>query len=110
MSLLEALLAPAILATALLSLAQLLAVTTNATAAAGRITRSALLASAKVEELRASDAPLEADHDEPEAGYVREWTVTPLAIDPDHLALIDVVVRAPGATTRLVAVAERSAP
>jgi Tfp pilus assembly protein PilV len=108
MSLLEALIASAILATGLLSLAQLIGLATNATAAAGRMTHAALFASQKVEELRASPAPpIEQGADVPAPGFRREWSVVPWSSDPDHVALVEVVVRVPGTETRLVALAPR---
>jgi Tfp pilus assembly protein PilV len=111
MSLLETLIASAILATGLLSLAQLLGVATTATAAAGRATHAALLASQKVEELRACPSPpIGQSADVPAPGYTRDWSVVPLPSDPDHLALIDVVVRVQRTATRMVAVATRPAP
>lgn len=111
MSLLETLIASAILASGLLSLAQLLGLATNATAAAGRITHAALLASQKVEELRAVPAPpIGQSADVPAPGYRREWSVVPLPSDPEHLALVEVVVRARGLDTRMVAIAPRPSP
>ncbi len=107
MSLLEALVAPAILATALLSLTQVIAMATAATAAAGRATHAALLASQKIEELRAAGAPLEGGRDAPESTVVREWLVAPLSVDPDRLSLIHVVVHVGGIDTRIVATAPR---
>jgi Tfp pilus assembly protein PilV len=104
MSLLETLIASAILATGLLSLAQLLGLATTATAAAGRTTHAALLASQKVEELRAFPVlPLGQDADTPAPGYTREWSVAPLPSVPDHVAIVEVVVRVRGGQTRMVA-------
>ena len=111
MSLLETLLASANLATGLLSLAQVLGLASSATAAAGRTTRSALLASQKVEEVRAFPSPpLGQGGDDPAPGYRREWTVVPLPSDPEHLVLVEVVVRVRGRDTRFVALAPRPAP
>lgn len=111
MSLLETLIASGILATGLLSLAQLLGLATNATAAAGRMTHAALLASQKVEELRARPAlPIELNADMPAPGYTREWSVMPLPSAPDHVAIVDVVVRVRGSETRMVAAAPRRTP
>jgi hypothetical protein len=110
MSLLETLIASAILATGLLSLAQLLGLASRATAAAGRTTHAALLASQKVEELRAFPSPpVGQGGDDPAPGYRREWTVVPLPSDPDHLVLVEVVVRVRGLATRFVALAPRRA-
>ncbi len=103
-SLLEALIAAAILASALLSLAQLIAFAVRTTAAAGRMTDAALLAAQKVEELRAGSwAELQPGTDTPAAGFTRTWTVTPMGADPDHLVLLEVLVGAPGGRTRMVA-------
>jgi len=103
-SLLDALLAAAILASALVSLAQLIAFAIKTTAAAGRMTDAALLASQKVEELRAASwGELQPGTDSPAAGFTRTWTVMPLPADPDYVALLEVLVRAPGSQTRMVA-------
>jgi len=103
-SLLDVLIAAAILASALLSLAQLIAFAVKTTAAAGRMTDAALLASQKVEELRADSwSELQSGTDSPAAGFIRTWTVTPLAADPDYVALLEVRVRAAGSQTRMVA-------
>ena len=103
-ALLEALIAAAILATALLSLAQLIAYAIRATGAAGRMTDAALLAAQKVEELRASSwAELQPGTDAPAAGFTRAWTVTPMGADPDHVMVLEVFVRTLGAQMRIVA-------
>jgi len=104
--------ASAILATALLSLAQLMASAAGATAAAGRTTYAALLASQKIEELRASSltAIEGSGADSPAPGFMREWSVGALPSDPDNVSLIEVIVRASGAQTRMVALKTRTAP
>jgi Tfp pilus assembly protein PilV len=103
-SLLEALIAAAILASALLSLAQLIAFAVRATAAAGRMSDAALLAAQKVEELRAGSwGELQPGTDSPAPGITRTWTVTPMGVDPGYLALLEVLVRSPGSQTRMVA-------
>jgi Tfp pilus assembly protein PilV len=108
-SLLDALIAAAILASALLSLAQLIAFAIKTTAAAGRMTDAALLASQKVEELRAASwGELQSGTDSPAADFTRAWTVMPLAADPDYVAVLDVLVRAPGGQTRMVALKTKS--
>lgn len=108
-SLLDALIAAAILASALLSLAQLIAFAVKATAAAGRTTNAALLASQKVEELRATSwGELQSGADSPTAGFSRTWTVRPLAADPDYIAVLEVLVRAPGGQTRIVGLKTKS--
>jgi type II secretory pathway pseudopilin PulG len=103
-ALLDALVAAAILASALLALAQLTAFAVKTTAAAGRMTDAALLASQKVEELRAGSwDELQSGTDSPLAGFARDWTITPLGSDPDYVAVLSVRVRAPGGQTRMVA-------
>ena len=103
-SLLEALIAAAILASALLSLAQLIAYAVKTTAAAGRMTDAALLAAQKVEELRAGSwGELQPGTDSPAAGFTRTWTVTAMNADPDYVVLLDVLVRTPGSQTRMIA-------
>ena len=77
--LLEALIAAAILASALLALAQIIALATSATSAAGRMTDAALLAAQKVEQLRAGSwselqrAPIRLPLDLPGRGPLRRW-------------------------------------
>ena len=111
MSLLETLIASAILATGLLSLAQLLGLATTATAAAGWATHAALLASQKIEELCAHPAvPLGHYADRPAPGYTREWSVAPLPSAPDGVAVVEVVVRVRGADTRMVAAVPKTRP
>lgn len=108
-SLLEALVAAAILAAALVSLAQLIAFAVRATAAAGRMTDAALLAAQKVEQLRAGSwGELQSGIDSPAAGFTRTWTVTPLGADPDYVVVLEVLVRAPGGQTRMVALKAKS--
>jgi Tfp pilus assembly protein PilV len=103
-SLLEALIAAGILASALLSLAQLIAFAIKTTAAAGTMTDAALLAAQKVEQLRAGSwDELQSGTDSPAAGFTRTWDVTPTGADPDYVALLEVVVRAPGGQTRMIA-------
>lgn len=101
----ESLVAASILATALFSLAQVLALCVSANDAAGRLTHATLLAAQKVEDLRASSATaFEASgSDSPEPGVKREWTIGALASDPEHVAVIEVVVTRRGSATRLVA-------
>jgi Tfp pilus assembly protein PilV len=109
-SLLDALIAAAILASALLALAQVIAFAIKMTAAAGRMTTATLLASQKVEELRAGSwAELQSGTDSPAAGFTRTWTVTPLAADPDYVTVLEIIVRAPGGQTRMVALKTKPA-
>jgi Tfp pilus assembly protein PilV len=110
-SLLEALIAAAILASALVALAQVIALATSATSAAGRMTNAALLAAQKIEQLRAGSwSELQPGSDSPAAGFTRTWAVTPLAADPDYVALVDVLVRVPGGQTRMVALKTKQDP
>ena len=103
-SLLEALIAAAILASALLSLAQLIAFAVKTTAAAGHMTDTALLAAQKIEELRAGSwGELQPGTDSPAPGFTRTWTVTAMSADPDYMVLLEVLVRTPGSQTRMIA-------
>jgi len=109
--LLEALIAAAILASALLALAQIVALATSTTSTTGRMTDAALLAAQKVEQLRAGSwSELQPGTDSPAAGFTRTWTVTPLAADPDYIALVEVLVRMPGGQTRMVALKTKQEP
>lgn len=110
-SLLEVLIAAAILASALLALAQVIAFATRATALAGRMTNAALLAAQKIEQLRAGSwSELQPGSDSPAPGFNRTWSVTPLATDPHDVAVVEVVVRTRGSETRTVAVTTRQEP
>jgi hypothetical protein len=103
-SLLDALIAAAVLASALLSLAQVIAFAIKTTAAAGRMTdghcwcRRKLRNCVRLRGASFSPAPIR-----PAAGFTRVWTITPLAADPDNVAVLEVLVRAPGGQTRMVA-------
>ena len=110
-SLLEVLIAAAILASALLALAQLIAFATRETAFAGRMTDAALHAAQKIEQLRAGSwSELQPGNDSPAPGFTRTWSVTPLAIDPEYVAVVEVVVRTRAGETRTVAVKRRQDP
>jgi type II secretion system protein I len=110
-SLLEVLIAAAILASALLALAQLIAFATRETASAGRMTDAALFAAQKIEQLRAGSwSELQPGTDSPVQGFTRTWSVTPLATDPDYVAVVEVVVKTRGGETRTVAVKRRQDP
>ena len=111
-SLLETLIASSILGTALLSLAQLLTLAAVANDAAGRLTHATLLAIQKVEDLRASSASaLEGSGaDSPAAGVTRAWSISALASDPEHIVVIDIVVRTRGSATRMMALRTRDVP
>jgi prepilin-type N-terminal cleavage/methylation domain-containing protein len=125
-SLIELLVATTILAVALLSLAQLLAVATAANASAGRATYAAVLAAEQLERLRAlsweslrartgesidgldrSGAPL--DTTSP-AAYRRRSRIDPLPADPGNALVIQVSVIGRGEVARIVTVRTRTAP
>jgi hypothetical protein len=73
------------------------------------MTGAALLAVQKVEELRADSwGELQPGTDSPAAGFTRTWTVTPLGADPDYVALVEVLVRAPAGQTRMIALKTKS--
>ena len=111
-SLVETLVASSILATALLSLVQLVVLASSANDAAGRMTHATLLAAEKVEDLRASSSvALEGGGvDSPAAGFTREWSISGLASDSEHVVVIEIVVRTRGSATRMVALRTRSVP
>jgi Tfp pilus assembly protein PilE len=110
-ALLEVFIAAAILATALLSLAQLIAFATRATAEAGRTTYAALLAMQKIEELHAASwSELQPGTDSPAAGFTRMWSIAPFAGDPDYVALVEVVVQSRGGEARIVALKTKEDP
>jgi Tfp pilus assembly protein PilV len=111
-SLVETLVASSIIVTAVLSLAQLLALASSTADAAGRMTRATLFAAQKVEDLRASSSvALDGSGiDSPAAGFRREWSVNALASDPEHVVVIEIVVRTRGSATRMVALRTRNLP
>lgn len=104
-SLIETLVAASILATALTALSQLLVITSSATDDAGRMTRATLLASQKIEDLRASSSSVleGGGADTPAAGFTRQWWFSALPSDPDHVIVIEAVVTTRRSVTRLVA-------
>jgi Tfp pilus assembly protein PilV len=108
----ESLVATSILATALISLAQVLALCVSANDAAGRLTHATLLAAQKIEDLRASSAMAldGTGSDSPEPGFRREWTIGVLASDPEYVAVIEVAVTSRTGTTRLVALRTKHIP
>lgn len=111
-SLVDALIASLILATALASLAQLVISATTANDAAGRMTIATLFAIEKIEELQSAPAatPGGAGTDSPRPGFTREWSVSAAPPAPASLAIIQVVVRTHNSETRMFAVMLRSAP
>ena len=108
----ESLVAASILATALLSLVQLIVLCVSANDAAGRLTHETLLAAQKIEDLRASSsAALDGNgNDTPQPGFKRQWTIGALQSDPEHVAVIEVLVTSRGSTTRLVALRTKHLP
>ena len=111
-SLAETLVAASILATALLSLAQLFALGLSAVDGAGRMTQAALLAAQKIEDVRASSATAldGGGIDTPASGFTREWTISALPSDADHIIVVEVVVRTHGSSTRMMALRSRNVP
>ena len=109
-SLAETLIALTILASGLLSLAQLFTVSAASIKRARQVSAAAILASQKLEELRALPAAAEVrDEDRVEyldrggsvlpsttrpagAAYIRQWSMRPHAADPDHVTVISVRV------------------
>ena len=125
-SLIEVLVAAAILAVGLLSLAQLLAMTVSANAAAGRTTDATVLAAQKLEDLRAepwsvldanigefadsldrSGRPIDASS---AAAFRRRWFVEPWLGDPAHTLVIRVVVTTAREEAATVTVRTRTSP
>lgn len=125
-SLLELLVASAILIVALVSLAQLLALATAANASAGRATYAAVLAEDQLEHLRSltweslrgqpgewvdeldrSGRPLVAG---PSGAYRRRVRIDPLPTDPDNALVIEVIVTGRGEVARIATVRARTAP
>ena len=126
-SLVEALVASAVLATALLALAQLLAMAVTANGAAGRATYATALAIQTLETMHAATweglnerigtvtdlldrTGVSVDGVSSPAVYTRESTVTQLAADPTNTRVIDVSVRVGLVTRRLVSARTRTMP
>lgn len=125
-SLIEVLVAAAILAVGLLSLAQLLAMTVSANAAAGRTTDATVLAAQKLEDLRAEPwSVLEANIGEfadsldrsggsidasSAAAFRRRWFVEPWFGDPAHTLVIRVIVTTAREEAATVTVRTRTSP
>ena len=106
-SLVEVMIATGLLATAVASLAHMFAVATQANLEARRATYATILAAQKLEELLAT-AALAGDGKDQVGVYASRWSIEPLPADPDHSAVIQVLVT-PGAG-RLVTIQTRTAP
>ena len=125
-SLIEVLVAAAILAVGLLSLAQLLAMTVSANAAAGRTTDATVLAAQKLEDLRAEPwSALEANigesadsldrsgrsiDDSSGAAFRRRWFVEPWFGDPARTLVLRVIVTTAREEAATVTVRTRTSP
>jgi prepilin-type N-terminal cleavage/methylation domain-containing protein len=125
-SLIEVLVAAAILAVGILSLAQLLAMTVSANAAAGRTTDATVLAAQKLEDLRAEPwSVLEANIGEAAdfldrsggpidtssaAAFRRRWFIEPWFGDPAHTLVIRVIVTTAREEAATVTVRTRTSP
>ena len=125
-SLVEVLIASTILIVALLSLAQLLSLTTAANAAARRVTFSTVFAAEKLEELHTltwesvrrqagvsvdyldrSGRPVEG---RAAATYARRWIIDPLPGDPNNSLVIQVIVSDRRDEVRVADVRTRKVP
>jgi prepilin-type N-terminal cleavage/methylation domain-containing protein len=93
-SLIEVLVATTILAVGVASLAQLFTVAVVSNIAAMHQTRGAMLAAAKVEELRSLPwgAELQAGDADVVGEFARRWSVEPLGAYPNVAAVVDVRV------------------
>ena len=100
-SLIESLLAGALLSVGVLALAQVFVVTIAATSAARCTTLASILAAQKIEELLAGPLRLAGAGSERIGEFTRAWTVTPHEEDSLNTAVIQVTV-APGAGALIV--------
>lgn len=107
-SLIETLLAGALLSIGVLALAQVFVVTISAAGAARRTTLASILAAQKLEELYAGPLRLTGAGTDRVAEFTRTWTVTPHEEDPLNTAVIQVTVT-PG-TGALVVLRTRTVP
>jgi prepilin-type N-terminal cleavage/methylation domain-containing protein len=89
-TIIEVVAASAILATALVGLAQVIAVATTAVGRGRDVTRATLAAAQKVEELRSAELTTADATDLVDGRYVRRWTVTPLAEGSGVIITVDV--------------------
>ena len=107
-SLVEVMVATGLLVTAVVTLAHVYTVATQANLASRHATYATILAAQKIEEFRASP-PTDATRAEDRVGvYTRQWSIEPLPADPADSVVIQVLVT-PGAG-RLVTIQTRKAP
>jgi len=110
-SLIEALVATAVFVTGMASVLQLVMLAVGSDLRARAQTEASMLAAQKVEELIALPWGGESSATDTQDGYVRGWTVWPLASAPDSALALDVkVTRAGVEHGRLLAVKVRRAP
>lgn len=110
-SLIEVLFACAIFVAGLASILQLIPMAVSISAAARYRTEGAMLATQKVEELRAAPWGSEGGGSDRRSGYERRWTVQALAVSPQSALAIDVLVTHPGGEpVRVLAVKSRTTP
>ena len=91
-ALLDALLASTLLVVGVLSLTQLFVLAARANGTARHMTVGSMLAAQKVEELRSAEWSVRAEGTDRIDEFTRQWTVSPLAVDPSGTAVIDVRV------------------
>jgi Tfp pilus assembly protein PilV len=104
-ALLEALVASTLLVVGVLSLAQIFILAARADVTAHRLTVASVLAAQKIEELRSTPWGASDGIDRIEE-FTRQWSVTPLGIDPSSTSVIQVSVT-PGAV-RLITLRARA--
>ena len=107
-SLLEAIVACALLVAGVLALVQVLVIALQATSAATHITVASLLAAQKLEELRSAAWGETVDGEDRVGGYTRRWSVVPFPPHPARALVLTVDV-APGGV-RLATLRARTAP
>lgn len=106
LSVIEAMIATSLLATALVVLAQLLTSAVTSNIAAGKATVAMVLASQKIEELRSAPARPAAGTDQVDR-FARRWTIDALPASPLGTCIIQVHVDAPGRPVTSVIAAAR---
>ena len=107
-SLIDALVASAILATGISGLAQLFVAASRTAVVAAQVTTAATLAAQKIEELRALPWGAARGGEDRVAEYTRQWTIEPLASHPADAIVIHVSVTPGG--TRVATLRARRAP